>query len=74
VNNVPQLQCDCGFETRARDEDGLVAEVQRHARQAHGMALTHDEALVLAFRLLLDANPSPAPPDHTTAREREEKK
>ena len=49
------LHCDCGFEARAADEDGLVAEVQRHAREAHGMALSHDEALLLAFRAELDA-------------------
>jgi Protein of unknown function (DUF1059) len=44
------LQCDCGFEARAEHEDELVAEVQRHAREAHGMALSHDEALLLVFR------------------------
>jgi hypothetical protein len=44
------LHCDCGFEARALDEEGLVAEVQGHAREAHGMALSHDEALLLAFR------------------------
>ena len=44
------LHCDCGFDARAAHEDGLVAEVQRHAWQAHGMALTHEEALLLAFR------------------------
>lgn len=49
------LHCDCGFEARATNEDGLVAEVQRHAREAHGMALSHDEALLLAFRAELDA-------------------
>jgi hypothetical protein len=49
------LQCDCGFEARAEDEDGLVAEVQRHAREAHGMALSQDEALLLAFRVQLGA-------------------
>jgi uncharacterized protein DUF1059 len=48
------LHCDCGFEARAADEGGLVAEVQRHAREAHGMALSHDEALLLAFRTELD--------------------
>ena len=37
-----------------QDEDGLVAEVQRHAWEAHGMALSHDEALLLAFRAELD--------------------
>jgi predicted small metal-binding protein len=74
VNKVPQLQCDCGFETRAEDEDGLVAEIRRHAREAHGMALTHDEALVLAFRVLLDANTSAVTPHDRAAREREEEK
>jgi hypothetical protein len=49
------LQCDCGFEARAEHEDGLVAEVRRHAREAYGMALSHNEALLLAFRAELDA-------------------
>jgi Protein of unknown function (DUF1059) len=49
------LRCDCGFEAHARDEDGLIAEVQRHAREAHGMALTPDQALLLAFRAELDS-------------------
>jgi Protein of unknown function (DUF1059) len=49
------VQCDCGFEARAEHEDGLVAEVQRHAWEAHGMALTPDQALLLAFRAELEA-------------------
>ena len=52
------LQCDCGFEARAEDEDGLVAEVQRHAWEEHRMALSHDEALLLAFRVQLGAPPT----------------
>jgi hypothetical protein len=48
------LHCDCGFEARAADEEQLVAEVQRHARQVHGMALSHDEALLLTFQAELD--------------------
>jgi hypothetical protein len=48
------LHCECGFEARAEDEDGLVAEVRRHARDAHGMALSRLEALLLAFRAGLD--------------------
>jgi hypothetical protein len=48
------LRCECGFEARAEDEDGLVAEVRRHAREKHGMALTREEALMLAFRAELD--------------------
>jgi hypothetical protein len=58
------LQCDCGFEARAEHEDGLVAEVRRHAREAHGMALSHNEALPLTFRAELDAT---APPDKSAS-------
>jgi Protein of unknown function (DUF1059) len=47
------LQCDCGFEARAEDESDLVAQVQRHAVEAHGMTLSSEQALVLAFRAQL---------------------
>jgi uncharacterized protein DUF1059 len=47
------LRCDCGFEARGADEDGLVAEVRRHAWEAHEMALSRDEALLLAFQAQL---------------------
>ena len=43
------LRCDCGFEARAEVESDLVAQVQRHAFEAHGMALSAEQALVLAF-------------------------
>jgi hypothetical protein len=49
------LQCDCGFEARAEHDDGLVAEVQRHAWEAHGMAVSREQALLLASRAELDA-------------------
>ncbi len=47
------VQCDCGFEARAEDESDLVAQVQRHAIEVHGMALSTDQALLLAFRAQL---------------------
>jgi len=50
------IHCHCGFEARAEHEDGLVTEVQRHAVEAHGMALAHDEALLLVFRAELDGD------------------
>jgi Protein of unknown function (DUF1059) len=49
------IHCHCGFDARAEHEDELVAEIQRHASEAHSMALSHDEALLLAFRAELDA-------------------
>ncbi len=66
------LHCKCGFEARAADEDGLVAEVRRHAWDAHGMALTHDEALVLAFQAELGETGLCTIPRETTARSDEE--
>jgi hypothetical protein len=56
------LHCDCGFEASAVDEDELLAKVQRHAWEAHGMALSHEEALLLAFRAELRENEPPAVP------------
>jgi predicted small metal-binding protein len=44
------LRCECGHEARATDEDGLVAEVRRHAWQAHRMALSQTDALQLTRR------------------------
>jgi predicted small metal-binding protein len=44
------LQCECGFEARAADEVELAAEIRSHARDAHGMTLSPDEALLLTFR------------------------
>jgi hypothetical protein len=68
------LHCDCGFEARAEHEEGLVAEVQRHAREAHGMALSRDEALLLAFRAQLDEDASSAISRDTKAPTQEEEK
>jgi hypothetical protein len=55
------LHCDCGFEARGEDEDELVGEVQRHALDAHGMALTRAQVLALAARA--------EPDESTTGRE-----
>lgn len=62
------LHCECGFEARAADEDGLAAVIRRHARDAHGMKLSHDEAAELARRGELGAFARPATPHTTTAR------
>ena len=68
------LHCECGFEARAEDEDGLVAEVRRHARDAHGMSLSHQEALLLAFRIGLNQEaPIAIPRSRATQTDEEEK-
>lgn len=48
------LHCECGFEVRDDDEGQFVARVQRHARDVHGMQLSAEEVLQLAFRAELD--------------------
>jgi hypothetical protein len=48
------LRCECGFEARAADEEGLVAQIRSHATETHGMALSRDDALLLAFQAVLD--------------------
>jgi hypothetical protein len=68
------LQCDCGFKACAEHEDELVAEVQRHAWEAHGMALSRDEALLLAFRVQLGTTGLPAISRETASRTKEEEK
>jgi hypothetical protein len=65
------IYCDCGFEARAADAKELVAEVQRHAREAHGMALSEDDALLVAFRAQLDATSRSAAPGSSARREDE---
>jgi hypothetical protein len=70
---VIKVLCDCGFEASARHEDGLVAEVRRHAWEAHRMSLSHDEALLLAFRAELREQASPAVTRPTNTRSKEER-
>ena len=66
------LHCDCGFEVRGAGEARLVAEVQRHAWEAHGSALSHEQALLLAFRAEhAQEAPSTVPPQTTTQNEEE---
>jgi len=65
------ITCECGFEARAADEEGLVAEVRRHAAEAHRMSLSHEEAL-LVLRAELAAQPTT--PRETTNPSEEEKK
>jgi hypothetical protein len=68
------LQCNCGFQARAPHEEGLVAEVRRHASEAHGMTLTHEEALLLVFRAELDEQAMYAMSRETEARNDKEEK
>ena len=42
------LECDCGYVAHGEDDDELVAAVQAHAREQHGMKLSAELILTLA--------------------------
>jgi predicted small metal-binding protein len=48
------LRCDCGYRLRARTEQRQVAEVRRHAWQAHGISFSTEEALAVLLRMELE--------------------
>jgi predicted small metal-binding protein len=66
------ITCECGFDARAADEEGLVAEVMRHAAETHCMPLSHEEAVLLVFRAEL-ARQLTTPHETTDPSEEEEK-
>ena len=62
------LRCDCGYRLRARTEQRQVAEVRRHAWEAHGISFSTDEALAALLRLEPDEG-LPAGKDTTRGKE-----
>lgn len=42
------IQCPCGTVIRAGDDEKLVVQAQRHAREVHAMALTREQVLAMA--------------------------
>jgi hypothetical protein len=48
------IRCDCGYRVQARTEQGQVAEVRRHAWQAHRISFSTEEALAVLLRLELE--------------------
>jgi predicted small metal-binding protein len=45
---VIRVRCDCGWAVESPNEDELVAEVQRHAKEVHHLGVTREQALSLA--------------------------
>ena len=48
------IRCDCGYRLGTRTEQRQVAEVRRHAWEAHGISFSSEEALVVLLRLELE--------------------
>jgi predicted small metal-binding protein len=42
------IRCSCGVIIKGASEDALVAKAQQHAKEAHGMELTREQALSMA--------------------------
>ena len=42
------IQCPCGTVIRADNDEQLVAQAQRHAKEVHAMELSREQALAMA--------------------------
>lgn len=42
------IHCECGVVIRGATDDELVANAQEHAREAHNLELTREQALAIA--------------------------
>jgi predicted small metal-binding protein len=42
------VKCDCGFTVSSEDENRLVADLQKHAKEHHKMNLSRDQVLAMA--------------------------
>ncbi len=49
-------RCDCGYELKARGEQEQVAEIRRHALEAHGVTFSAEEALLVLLRSELESS------------------
>ncbi len=47
-------RCDCGYKVTGDDEAELVEDVRAHARKAHGIAFSVEDALLVVLRSQLD--------------------
>lgn len=48
------LSCECGYEVTATDEGSLIEEIRGHARNAHGIAFSVEDALLVVLRSELE--------------------
>jgi predicted small metal-binding protein len=54
------LRCDCGYEVTGGDEAALLEDIRQHARDAHGIAFSVEDALLVVLRSQLDLSRAPA--------------
>jgi predicted small metal-binding protein len=69
------IRCDCGYRVRGTTEERQVAEVRRHAWDAHGISFSTEEALAVLLRLELEPDETDRTAlsmDHDTERGKEQ--
>ena len=49
-----ELRCECGHEVTATNEAELITDIRRHARVAHGIAFSVEDALLVVLRSQLE--------------------
>lgn len=42
------INCECGVVVRGETDEELVSEAQKHAREAHAMEITPEQAMAVA--------------------------
>jgi len=42
---MARITCDCGYVVAGANEDDMVVNAQRHAREAHGIEVTREQVL-----------------------------
>lgn len=43
-----RVSCDCGARIVEESDDALVAAVQKHAEEVHGLTMTEEQVLAMA--------------------------
>jgi predicted small metal-binding protein len=43
-----QFTCECGVVIKGKDDEDLVVQAQRHAREVHRMEITREQVLAMA--------------------------
>ena len=54
------INCPCGFVLRGKDDDEVVQKAQEHAKSVHGMDLSREQALEMAFLMARQMMPRTA--------------
>jgi predicted small metal-binding protein len=42
------VKCDCGFVVRSDNDNQLVADLQKHAKEHHNLDISRDQILAMA--------------------------